>query len=394
MNRRTPRLLLYSHNGVGLGHFTRQLRLAAAFRERRPDASLLLVTGSHAAAELNRPFGFDYVALPPIRKVDRDQTWEPREPGLSIAELIRVRSDLLRSTVRRFKPDLLIADHLPAGPYGELLGALDELDGCGGRAVAGFRDIIDEPEFVRTLWHQNGTFEVLREHYTAICVYGAPEVMDFRRSYGLVGELAERLHYVGYLGLGVGKRAAAGETLSPVVTASSGGGVDGGRLLAMFIDAAKALAPRLAGSRLVVGGPLLSEVELSDLRQRAIGSGIGVAHFLSGLDRRIADSDLVVTMPGYNTTCELLSSQARAIVVPRSGPSLEQRMRAAQLERWGRAIALEPTGLDHLAVARAIEGAMSGPEPSAPPVRLDGLERAVRLFEALAARTEPTVAVG
>jgi predicted glycosyltransferase len=394
MSGRAPRLLLYSHNGVGLGHFTRQLRLAAAFRDRRPDAALLLATGSYAAAELNRPFGFDYVALPSIRKVGRYQTWESREPGTSITELIRVRSDLLRDAVRRFKPDLLIADHLPAGPYGELLGALDELDGCGGRAVAGFRDIIDEPGFVKTLWDENGTYEVLREHYTAICVYGVPEVMDFKRSYGLSRDLAARLQYVGYLGLQSSPRPARGAVPSPVLTASSGGGVDGGRLLAVFVDAAKALAPRLAGSRLVVGGPLLSEVEMDELRRTAAGSGIEVAQFVSGLDRRIADSDLVVTMPGYNTACELLSSHARAIVVPRSGPSLEQRMRAAQLERWGRAIALDPVGLDPGALARAIETSMGGPAPTKSPVPLDGLERAVRLFEALAARTEPTVAVG
>jgi len=247
MSRHAPRLLFYSHNGVGLGHFTRQLRLAAAFRERRPDAALLLVTGSHAAAELNRPFGFDYVALPPIRKVDRDQTWEPRERGTSITELIRVRGDLLRGAVRRFKPDLLIADHLPAGPYGELLGALDELSYCGGLAVAGFRDIIDEPEFVKNLWQQNGTYEVLREHYTAICVYGAAGVMDFKRSYGLAGELDERLHYLGYLGLPLVQRRALGAALSPVVTASSGGGVDGGELLAAFIAAAKRAAPESSG---------------------------------------------------------------------------------------------------------------------------------------------------
>jgi predicted glycosyltransferase len=394
MSGRAPRLLLYSHNGVGLGHFTRQLRLAAAFRQRRPDAALLLATGSHAAPELNRPFGFDCVALPSIRKIGRYQTWEPREPGISITELIRVRSDLLRRAVRRFKPDLLVADHLPAGPYGELLEALDELADCGGLAVAGFRDIIDEPDFVRGLWRENGTYEVLREHYAAICVYGAAEVMDFRRCYGLDGEAAERLQYVGYLGQGPWRRRGARATLSPVVTASGGGGVDGGELLAVFVDAAKALAPLLEGSRLVVGGPLLSEPELSELRRRAAGSGIEVAHFMSGLDRRIADSDLVVTMPGYNTTCEVLSSQARAIVVPRSGPSLEQRMRAAQLDRWGRAIALEPVGLDSDRMAQAIETSLSRPTPTQPPVALDGLERAVHLFETLVARKEQTAAVG
>ncbi len=382
MNGRAPRVLFYSHGGLGVGHFRRQLRLATAFRERRPDAEVLQVTGSHAADIFNGPAGFDQVNLPAIRLVDRYATWEPRELALTIEEVMRIRRELLRQTVRRFAPDLLVADFMPAGPYGELLGALDELHTLGGRAVAGFRDIIDEPTFVRELWQKTGVYEVLREHYDAICVYGSPEVMDFEAGYGVRGPLAERLRYVGYLG----RTAAAASELAahaPVVLASTGGGVDGGALLSKFIAAAKLLAPRLGGSRLVVGGPLLSERELGELREQAAGSEIEVTRFLSELDRRIASSDLVVTMPGYNTACELLSSRARAIVVPRSGPSLEQRMRATQLERWGRAIALDPIDLDPGTLAGAIEHALAAPAPARAQVPLDGIARAVDLFEAL-----------
>jgi len=385
MSRRAPRLLFYSHNGVGVGHFRRQLRLAEAFRNHRPDAAVLLITGSHAAGAFSGPLGFDYVSLPSIRMVDRYETWEPRQPGLSIRELMRLRADLLRRTVRRFRPDLLIADFMPAGPYGELLGALEELAEAGGRAVAGFRDIIDEPAFVRGLWAKTGVYEVLREHYAAICVYGTQDVMDFEAAYG-VEELNGRLHYVGYLGRA---RPEPVETRqenadAPVVIACTGGGVDGSALLTCFLAAARRLAPTLGGSRLVVGGPLLSERELRALHEQAVGSKVEVTRFIPELDRRIAASDLVVTMPGYNTTCEVLSSDARAIVVPRSGPSLEQRMRAAQLERWGRAVALEPLALDPGALAGAIEASLSAPRPVPPPVALDGLARSVSLLEALA----------
>lgn len=386
MSPRPLRLLFYSHNGVGVGHFRRQLRLAEAFRRRRPDASVLLVTGSHVAGAFGDPLGFDYVTLPSIRMLDRYETWEPRQLGLPIGQLMRMRADLLRRTVRRFRPDLLIADFMPAGPYGELLGALEELAALGGRAVAGFRDIIDEPEFVRKLWAKTGVYDVLREHYAAICVYGTPEVMDFEAAYGLA-DLGPRLHYVGYLGRARPERAdpPRDDGAAPVVIACSGGGVDGAELLGSFIAAARRLSPALGGSRLVVGGPLLSVEDLSALRERAARAGIEVTRFIPELDRRIAASDLVVTMPGYNTTCELLSSSARAIVVPRSGPSLEQRMRAAQLERWGRATRLEPVGLEPTTLASAIEASLSTPTPVAPPVSLDGLGRAVTVLESLAA---------
>jgi predicted glycosyltransferase len=42
----------------------------------------------------------------------------------------------------------------------------------------------------------------------------------------------------------------------------------------------------------------------------------------------IAASDLVVAMAGYNTSAEILKMKKPAILVPRRGPSAEQRTRA------------------------------------------------------------------
>jgi predicted glycosyltransferase len=42
----------------------------------------------------------------------------------------------------------------------------------------------------------------------------------------------------------------------------------------------------------------------------------------------IAAADLVISMAGYNTTVEILRMKKPAILIPRAGPSLEQRTRA------------------------------------------------------------------
>jgi predicted glycosyltransferase len=383
MTSRPLRLLFYSHNGVGLGHFRRQLRLARAFRRRRPDSIVVVATGSHATRRFGTPTGVEIVQLPPIRKIGRYEGWAPRQQATSIEQVMRVRSDMLLGLVRQLRPDLLVADHMPAGPHGELIGALKELQALGGRAVAGFRDIVDEPEFVRQLWSETEVYEVLRDHYDAICVYGIPEVTDFEADYGLDGPVAERLQYVGYLGVcGLLERSPSDN--SPTFVASSGGGVDGGALLSSFISAAKLLGPLLDGSRVVVGGPLLPERELASLRKQAAGAGVEIRRFEPELDDWIARSELVAMMPGYNTTCELLSGSARAIVVPRAGPSHEQRIRAEVLKRWGRAVTLEPLELDPRRLAGAIAEALAEPLCQPAPVPLDGIGRAIELFEAVA----------
>jgi predicted glycosyltransferase len=383
MSTRPLRLLFYSHNGVGLGHFRRQLRLARGFQRRRPDSTVVVATGSHATRAFGTPPGIEIVQLPPIRKIGRYAAWAPRQHAAPIEQVVRARADLLRGVVRSLRPDLLIADHMPSGPHGELLGALEELRAIGGRAVAGFRDIVDEPEFVRQLWSEAEVYDVLRDYYDAICVYGTPEVMDFEADYGLGGVLAERLQYVGYLGVPSALRGSPSND-PPMFVASSGGGVDGGALLHSFIGAVKQLGPRLAGSRIVVSGPLLPEGELASLQKQAAGTGVEIRRFESELGDWIAHSDLVVMMPGYNTTCELLSGGARAIVVPRAGPSQEQRIRGEALRQWGRAVTLEPLELDSHVLVAAIEAALAGPPCSPAPVPLDGIARAVELFQAIA----------
>ena len=46
-------------------------------------------------------------------------------------------------------------------------------------------------------------------------------------------------------------------------------------------------------------------------------------------------ADVVVSMGGYNTTCEILSLRKPSLVVPREEPRLEQRIRAEVFKSHG-----------------------------------------------------------
>jgi predicted glycosyltransferase len=53
------------------------------------------------------------------------------------------------------------------------------------------------------------------------------------------------------------------------------------------------------------------------------------------MEQLIAAADLVISMGGYNTVCEILSQQTPALIIPRETPRKEQLIRAEKLTEQG-----------------------------------------------------------
>jgi predicted glycosyltransferase len=374
------RVLFYSHNGVGVGHLQRQLDLATAYRKRHPESAILLSTGSRGASMFEFPEGLDYVKLPSLQMVDRNRNWEPRDLPLPVETLVAMRTEMLRETVRNFTPDLFVADFMPAGPYGELLPALDELKRQGGAAIAGFRDILDEPDYVRELWHETGIYDTLRTHYAEVCVYGDAAVQDFSE-YGLGATAGIPVHYCGYLGRPRPEPRTASAQDGPYIIATSGGGADGSFVLDQFLGAAEHLRPELGGRWLAVTGPLMADADHERLVRLGARFGVEIRRVEPKLRSEVASADCIVAMAGYNTVCDVLSYRSPAVFVPRSGPNLEQSLRADRLERWNAAEILRPSELSSREMANSIRSVISRGEPPLPPVSLDGFENALNVFD-------------
>jgi predicted glycosyltransferase len=98
-------------------------------------------------------------------------------------------------------------------------------------------------------------------------------------------------------------------------------------------------------------------------------------------------------MPGYNTVCDILSHGLRAVVVPRRGPSREQSLRAARLKQWGLAQVVTRAGLERGRLAAAVRAALAAAPPPPAPVPLDGIERALDVFDDVARRRRVPLAV-
>lgn len=113
----------------------------------------------------------------------------------------------------------------------------------------------------------------------------------------------------------------------------------------------------------------------------AEADAVDVHRVIPELRNTIAAADCVVSMAGYNTVCDIMSYRRRSVLVPRAKPSQEQSLRAERLRAWGVADVIQAEGLSPGSLADAIESALAEPAPAPRPLPLDGVERALNVFD-------------
>ena len=383
-----PRIALYSHDTVGLGHVRRNLLLAQTLAAPPIAASVLLVAGLAGGFAL--PPGVDLVTLPGLYKDEAGQ-YRPRSLAIPLADLIPLRAQTIQAALAAFAPQLLIVDKVPWGALGELAPTLAALQARGGtRCVLGLRDVLDEPRALRREWTAHDNEAAIRRYYDAIWVYGDPAVYDLARAYPLAPDVAAKIRYTGYLdgrvrlaGAAAGQKGrdpGAALRLPPgrLALCLLGGGQDGAGLAEAFAQAP--LPPDTNG--LIVAGPFMPPEARRGLRRRVRARPrLRLLDFHAEPTRLLARADRVVAMGGYNTICEILSFEKRALIVPRVRPRQEQLIRATRLHALRVLDMLHPDTLTPNALAAWLASEGEPLAPIADRVDLAGLARLPALLE-------------
>jgi len=366
------RVLLYSHDSVGLGHLRRTTTLAEALTRALPGASILIASGSPCATYFQQSPGVDVVKLPSITK-DADGCYVPRSLPDDVSEVLEVRRQLLRQLFESYAPDLLIVDHQVTGLHGEMLPVLDAARDRGTSTILGLRDIIDAPEAVaRDLGGADARW-ALGEAYDRICIYGCPTVFDPRIEYREAPELAKRAEFTGYVVRPAPERGVRPLPADrPQVLFTVGGGEDGAERIDTYLECLPTGRPEWDST--IILGPLFDPQRARRVKRAArLIDGVTVHSFHSDLPRLLGESDAVVGMAGYNTTAEILQSGVPAVLLPRTFPRREQQIRADRLAELGLAQSLPDPNPRTL--RQAVERALSTPRRQADVLELDGARR-------------------
>lgn len=353
-------ILMYSHDTYGLGHIRRTMAIARSLAG--PGVNILILTGSPIAGRYTLPPGVDFVRIPGMIKKS-NTIYTPHSIQVDPQQAIDIRTSIILATTQTFRPDLFIVDKVPAGLMDEIRPALEWLrtGSPQTRVVLGLRDILDNVENTRREWDKKGYTEVLRSKYTEIWVYGEKNLYDPVSEYEFPEDIAAKTRFVGYIprtrpasGNGHGSRKK--------VLVTTGGGGDGYHVLDTYLSMLERFGQSDFSSTLITG-PFLPQEQTDSLLRRAARLNVRLLPFVQDLENLISQTNLVVSMGGYNTLCEILSQQKPALIIPRDTPREEQLIRARVFARHGLVDYIPWSGLTPETMIEKTRSMLTDPNP-------------------------------
>lgn len=382
---RSKRVLLYSHDSFGLGHVSRCRTIANAIVEADQSVSVLILSGSPVVGSYEFRSGVDFVRIPGVVKIETGE-YDSANLRMNVEHTLEMRTRIIRDTADIFRPDLFIVDKEPLGLRGEVGPALRLLKERGTPLVLGLRDVMDDPAQLAKEWERKNVVPALRDLYDEIWVYGLPQVNKPLTGIDVPPSVRHKMVYTGYLRRELPLHGDVPHEMEeiegPFILVTPGGGGDGVELVD-WVLAAYETDPNIPYGAVIVFGPFMPATAREAFKERAARfPNIRTLTFTNNLGALMKSAAGVVAMGGYNTFCEILSFDKRAIIVPRTHPRLEQFIRARAARNIGLIEMLDPNrGYDPQAMATALRHLPQQGVPSdvVVPGLLDGLGSVWRL---------------
>jgi predicted glycosyltransferase len=384
LDRSLSRVLIYSHDSYGLGHLRRCRAIAHALVGANPALSVLILSGSALIGSFDFRSRVDFVRIPGVIKL-RNGEYTSLKLHMDIDETMALRASIIEHTAKVYDPDLFLVDKEPLGVRGEVESTLRHLKERATPCVLGLRDVMDEPKLLAPEWERKNAVAALERYYDEIWVYGLPQICEPLKGLNLPGRVRQIMTYTGYLKRQLpktGSQLRLEKIRDPYLLITVGGGGDGEQIIDWVLRAYET-DPELPYPALLVLGPFMGSDLQADFQRRAnrldkVEAITFDAHIESLMDQALG----VLCMGGYNTFCEILSFDKRAIVVPRTQPRMEQYLRARRARDLGLVNVLADDGVrDPKVMATALRTLPQQRRPSEQvvPGLLDGTENVVKL---------------
>ena len=381
------RVMFYCQHVLGMGHL---IRSAEIVRELSRDSKVLFVTGGEPTPDVSLPDNVERLLLQPLKTDPEFTSLQVCDPSLGLEETKVLRREQLLRSFYRFQPDLLVTELFPFGRKQfsfELIPLLERARNTTRTPliVSSIRDVLVTKKDQAK--HEQRVTDIMNRFYDLVLIHGDERFLKLEDTFSRLGDLRCPVEYTGYV-VQQNKQAMAQAaeprlSSSPTIVASNGSGgcLSGHLLLESVLRAATLLQETLPHAFHVFAGPLMPEDVYQRLEALArLGGNVRLARYTSDLPAHLRQAELSVSMAGYNTVMDILSTQVRALVYPvTANGDQEQSLRAAKLARMGVLAVLDGEQLEPVRLALEILRALRG-KPSQIRLNLAGAENSASLL--------------
>lgn len=337
------RILMYSHDTFGLGHLRRCRAIAHSIVEQFKGVSILIISGSQIAGAFDFKARVDFVKIPSVIKLYNGE-YDSIGEYIDIEEILQMRKLIIQRTAEAFNPDIFIVDKEPMGLKGELEPTLEMFKDTKTKTVLGLRDVMDSPELLKEEWSKQSMLEKIDNFYDAAWIYGPEHFWNPLEGLDVSESLKSKINYVGFLER-ENHAVTSSENYSlpdKYILVTAGGGGDGIAIMEQVL-AAREYDPQIDFPIVMVLGPFMKSENRDRIRLRASRlANVTVIDFENRMEVLMQKAVGLVGMCGYNTFCEVLSFDRKALFVPRTKPREEQYIRAKRSTEIGLSSMLTP----------------------------------------------------
>ena len=384
--------MFYCQHVLGMGHLVRSLEIVRALNEY----DVYFLNGGELLPEVQIPPAIHMINLPPIKSDSEFEGLHSVDSALPIEEIKKARLHLLLLEFDRIQPDVLILELFPFGRKRfafELVPLLARIRLLGGRTkvVCSLRDIlVSKSDQTR---HEEWVVALMNRYFDLLLVHSDPTFQSLDETFAQRQALTCDIQYTGF----IAQEAPPPQTEplelipndpegTPLIVVSIGGGRVGYELVECAIKASGQLSPSLSHRMVIFTGPYMSEKEYTHLQQLVRGKPqIALQRYTNQFLSYLNQADLSISMAGYNTCMNIVSTGVRALVLPFMGRgNEEQLLRTRKLEEQGKVIGLDPNKLQPDYLMKKIEETfLTPPCVKGSPIDIQGAEKTSGLIKEL-----------
>jgi predicted glycosyltransferase len=305
------------------------------------------------------------------------------DKNLTVNQIKAERQKQLFALFEREKPDVFLIELYPFGrkafrfELDPILQALDEkkLPRCG--VICSVRDILVEKNDHGK--HEARVVKTLNRYFDKVLVHADPSLVEIGETFGPFENIMIPVVYTGYI---APKPSAAFrqeirkqkglDDSAALIVASAGGGSVGAPLLETVLQAFKRLKSNNCRLQ-VFTGPFLKSKDYDNI-MRLASAKAKVEKFVTDFNSYLAAADLSVSMGGYNTTMNILTTGVPALVWP-FPQNREQRLRAERLADRGLVTVLQDADLQPDRLAAVMDKKLSQSTRPVVNIDLNGAEK-------------------